>query len=83
MQKSDLKTGDHHNIFKRSKDQKYYVTKVEQKKLYIFYFNFYGVSHTKTDLHNKYIFNFVSGSFFEQDNLLNLFNLGVYAKKMT
>ena len=38
---------------------------------------FYGVSHAKTDLHNKCIFNFVFDSFFEQDHLLNLFILGV------
>ena len=39
------------------------------------------VSRAKIDLHNKYIFNFVFGSFFEQDHLLNLFILGIYAKK--
>ena len=42
---------------------------------------FYGVSRAKTDLHSKYIFNFVFGSFFEQDHLLNLFILGIYAKR--
>ena len=36
-------------------------------------FFFYGVSRTKTDLHSEYIFNFVFGSFSEQDHLLNLF----------
>ena len=35
----------------------------------------------KTDLHNKYMFNFASGSFFEQDHLLSLIVLGVYAKR--
>ena len=49
--------------------------------VYILDFIFYGVSRAKTDLQNKYIFNFLFGSFFEQDHLLNLFNLGVYAKK--
>ena len=44
-------------------------------------FIFYVVSRTKTDLHNKYVFNFVFGSFFEQDHLLNLFILRVYAKR--
>ena len=44
-------------------------------------FIFYAVSRAKTDLHSKYIFNFVFGSFFEQDHLLNLFILGVYAKR--
>ena len=45
-------------------------------------FHFYGASRGKTDVHNKYgIFNFVFGSFFEQDHLLNLFILGVYAKR--
>ena len=34
-----------------------------------------------TDLHSKYLFNFVSGSFFEQDDRLNLFVLRVYAKR--
>ena len=34
---------------------------------------FYGFSRTKIDLHSEYIFNFVFGSFFEQDHPLNLF----------
>ena len=46
MQKSDLKTGDHHNIFKRSKDQKYYIAKVEQKKLFTFFISIFMVSLT-------------------------------------
>ena len=33
------------------------------------------------DLHSKYIFNLVFGSFFEQDHPLNLFILGVYGKR--
>ena len=48
---------------------------------YILGFVFYGVSRAKTDLHNKYIVNFKFGWFFEQDHLLNLFILGVYAKR--
>ena len=44
-------------------------------------FIFYGISHTKPDLSRKYIFNFVFGSFFEQDHLLYLFILGVYVKR--
>ena len=44
-------------------------------------FIFYGVSHAKPDLSSKYIFNFVFGSFFEQDHLLNLLILGVYAQR--
>ena len=55
--------------------------KKETVFVYILDFIFYGVSRAKTDLQNKYIFNFLFGSFFEQDHLLNLFNLGVYAKK--
>ena len=35
----------------------------------------------KTDLHSKYIFNFVFGSFFDRDHLLNLFILRAYAKR--
>ena len=44
-------------------------------------FIFCGVSRAKTDLHSKYIIIFVFGSFFEQDHLLNLLILGVYAKR--
>ena len=82
MQKSDLKAGDHHANFYRSKYQKYYKgwTK-ETVFVYILDFIFHGVSRARTELHNKYIFNFVSGSFFEQDRLLNIFNLEVYAKR--
>ena len=32
--------------------------------------------HAKTDLRNKYLVDFKSGWFFEQDHLLNLFILG-------
>ena len=31
-------------------------------------FIFYAASRSKTDLHSKYIFNFVFGSFFKQDH---------------
>ena len=62
--------------------QKYYkIWTKETAFVYILGFIFYGVSRAKTDLHNKYIFNFVFGWFFEQDHLLNLFILGVYAKR--
>ena len=56
------------------------ITKVEQKRLFLFTFSI-SFFMVKTDWHNKYTFNFVVGSFFEQDHLLNLFNLGVYAKR--
>ena len=46
-------------------------------------FIFGAVSRAKTDFHSKYIFNFVFGSFFEQDHLLNLFILRVYAKRLS
>ena len=41
----------------------------------IFDFIFYAVSLAKTDLHSKYKFNFVFGSSFERNHLLNLFIL--------
>ena len=53
----------------------------ESAFVYILGFVFYGVSRAKTDVHNEYIFNFVFGSFFEQDHILNLFILGVYDKR--
>ena len=62
--------------------QKYYkIWTKETAFVHILGFIFYGVSRAKTDLHNKYIFNFVFGWFFEQDHLLNLFILGVYVKR--
>ena len=68
--------------FHRSKDQKYYKNWTKETVfVYILGFIFYGVSRAKTDLHNKYIVNFKFGWFFEQDHLLNLFILGVYAKR--
>ena len=42
---------------------------------------FYGVYRAKTDLHIKYVICFVFSSFFEQDYLVNLIILGVYAKR--
>ena len=48
--------------------------------IYSLGFIFNGVSCSKTDLHNKYMI-YVFGSFFEQDHLLNLFILGVYAER--
>ena len=61
-----------------------HITKVKQKRLFLFTFliSFFMAFLTqKLTCTVKYIFNFVLGSFFEQDNLLNLFNLGVYAKR--
>ena len=64
------------------KHQKYYKNWTKETAfVYILGFNFYGVSHAKTDLHNKYIFNFKFGWFFEQDHLWNVFILGVYGKR--
>ena len=42
---------------------------------------FYGVSCAKTDLHSKYISNFVSNSFFKQDLPLNVFILEIYGQR--
>ena len=64
------------------KDQKYYKNLAKETAfVYIPGFIFYGVSRAKTDLHNKYVVHFKFDWFFEQDHLLNLFNLGVYAKR--
>ena len=60
------------------------ITKIEQKRLFLFTFL---VSFFMAFLAQKLIytiniwFNFVFGSFFEQYHLLNLFILGVYAKR--
>ena len=60
------------------------ITKIEQKRLFLFTFL---VSFFMAFLAQKLIytiniwFNFVFGSFFEQDHLLNLFISGVYAKR--
>ena len=68
--------------FYRSKDQIYYknLTK-ETIFVWILGFIFYVASRTKTDLTINIRFNFVFGSFFEQDHLLNLIILGVYTKR--
>ena len=68
--------------FERSKINN--ITKIEQKVLFLFTFL---VSFFMAFLAEKLIytiniwFNFVCGSFFEQDHLLNLIILGVYAKR--
>ena len=60
------------------------ITKIKQKRLILFIFL---VSFLMPFLMQKLIytiniwFNFVLAHFFEQDHLLNLFILGVYAKK--
>ena len=60
------------------------ITKIEQKRLFLFTFL---VSFFMAFLAQKLIytiniwFNFVFGSFFQQDHLLNLFISGVYAKR--
>ena len=58
MEKSDLKTGGHHAIFrvleiKRSK----ILHNLNKRDCFClhFWFHFYGVFRTKTDLHNKYM----------------------------
>ena len=62
------------------------ITKIEQKILplftFLFSFHFYGISRTKTDLHNKYMIYFVFGLFFEQ-NHLKLIYFWSLCKKMT
>ena len=50
------------------------VTKIEQKRLFF-------VRFLVSFFWRLYIFNFLFGSFFEQDRLLNLFVLGIYAKR--
>ena len=60
------------------------IIKIEKKEIIfvcILGFTFYDVSHAKTDLHNKYMFNVVLGPYFEEDHLLNSIILGVYAKR--
>ena len=82
-QKSGLKTGVHQVILQKSKDKKKCITKTERQRLFCLHFLFwiYGFYRVKTDVHNRYIFNFVFHTFFEQDHLLNLFILLVYAKR--
>ena len=59
------------------------ITKVEQRRLCLVTFSilFIMAFLTQKLTYNKYLFNFVFGSFFEEDHLLNLFNLGVYGKR--
>ena len=55
MSKLGLKAGDHHAI---SCVLEVKTSKIEQKRtvfVYILGFIFYGVSHAKTDLNNKYM----------------------------
>ena len=60
------------------------ITKIEQKRLFLFTFlvSFFMayLAQKLTDTRNIR-FNFVFGSFFEQNHLLNLIILGVYAKR--
>ena len=59
--------------FERPKIQRYYRCYTKDTFfVYISDFIFYGVSHVKTDLHNEYMTNFMFGSLFEQDYLLNV-----------
>ena len=73
------------NYFLSSTGQKVKnITKIEHMRLFLFTFLvsfFCGVSRAKTDLRIKLMINFVLGSFFEQDHLINLIILGVYAKR--
>ena len=66
----------------KSKDKN--ITKIEQKILFLFTFlvSFFMVFLTRKLIHTVNVrFNFVFGSFLEQDHLLNLFISGVYAKR--
>ena len=71
--------------FLRSRGQKIKnTTKIEQKILFLFAFlvSFFTVLLSQKLSHTINIwFNFKFGSFFEQDHLLNLIILGVYAKR--
>ena len=60
------------------------IIKIEQKRLFLFTFlvSFFMAFLTQKLIYTINIwFNFVFGSFFEQDHLLNLFISGVYAKR--
>ena len=66
----------------KSKDKN--ITKIEQKVLFLFTFlvSFFMAFLTRKLIHTVNVrFNFVFGSFLEQDHLLNLFISGVYAKR--
>ena len=56
------------------------VTKIEQKRLFLFTFLVSFLSQKRIYTINIW-FIFVFGSLFEQDHLLNLFISGVYAKR--
>ena len=59
------------------------ITKFEEKRLFLFTFLvlfFMAFLTQKLIYLINILFNFVFGSFFENDHLLNLFILGVYAK---
>ena len=60
------------------------ITKIEQKRLFLFTFlvSFFMAFLAQKLIYTTNIwFNFVCGSFFQQDHLLNLFISGVYAKR--
>ena len=66
----------------KSKDKN--ITKIEQKILFLFTLlvSFFMAFLTRKLIHTVNVrFNFVFGSFLEQDHLLNLFISGVYAKR--
>ena len=66
----------------KSKDKN--ITKIEQKILFLFTFlvSFFMAFLMRKLIHTVNVrFNFVFGSFLEQDHLLNLFISGVYAKR--
>ena len=66
----------------KSKDKN--ITKIEQKILFLFTFlvSFFMAFLTRKLIHTVNVrFNFVFGSFLEQDHLLNLFISGFYAKR--
>ena len=71
--------------FWRSKDQKCYkILTKETVFVCILGFIFHGVSHAKTDLHNKFYttrLSFVFSSISEQNHLLYVIILGAYAKR--
>ena len=68
--------------FLRSKDQKYYKNWTKETVfVYIIGIIFMAFLAQKLIFTINIWFNFVVGSFFEQDHLLNLFILGVSAKR--
>ena len=68
--------------FYRSKDQRYYINWTKETVFVsILGFIFYGVFFQKLIYIINILFNFVFGSFFEQDHLLIFFISGVYVKR--